>query len=211
MKECTFVPQLIVQPDHPAERPHRTLDEFLQDQTKFQQRKHDDIAKISTDNNEKVKGSVSLRPQIDDNSAALAQHKPRDAPIYERLFGLSRRSIKVSPSGKKEGNQSARVRTSQEPREMRLYKLALEKKEEEKRRQLELQQKKRASKPAATANSDPLVALGFRKEFNAATINVGAKEKATYDQMSIKSHIQESRRDDTDRDETGEVGGGNGR
>ena len=184
MKECTFSPQLI----HQAERP-RTLDEFLQDQSRFQQKRLDNIAKISGDNKEKVKEEIDQHPKIDEYSLAIVQMKPRNEPIYERLYAINKKSIQSGEiqekaTKEKEQSQSLSIRP-QERREFHLYEIAVQKNRERLAREEELKQKKANSKPKV-ASTDPLVVQGFMKEFMNAVANVGLVEggKVNYKQMS---------------------------
>lgn len=195
MKECTFAPQIV----RPNDRP-RSLEEFLQDQSKFQQKRNDTIAKISSDNKDKVEGSVSLRPQIDGNSAAMAQQKPRNEPIFERLFEISKKPLneRIKKKLTKEEEEKAakaeiekkmdeerKAKARQEHRELKLYNIALQKKKEEEEKAAEEKHKKATNKPVALASNDPLVVLGFRKEFQAALMNSGSVDgKVKYEQMS---------------------------
>ncbi len=183
MKECTFSPQVIRLNDQP-----RTLDEFLQDQNKFQQKKHDNIEKISGDNKEKVAGSVTLKPQIDENSAVLIQRKPRNAPIYERLFEMSKKPVGKPEEDSKE--ESHKQRTSQERRDLKLYNIAVQKKKDQEEKEQE-EKRKRRVKPTPVASNDPLVILGFRKEFHSAVESCGAAEssKTNYVQTSMLQFI----------------------
>ncbi len=180
LKECTFSPQTV----RPVEQP-RTLDEFLQDQSRFQQRKQDNIAKISEDGKEKVKEDVSQMPQIDENSAALASKKPRDEPIFERLYSIAKKPIQP-PAAESEKKEDPKHKLENgERREFRLYQIAVQKNKEwfEKKAQEEHPRKPKAAPKDPSV--DPMIIQGFRKEFLSAAANLGLTESstATYEQM----------------------------
>jgi len=180
MKECTFSPQI----EKPTEH-LRSVDEFLQDQNKFLQRKKDNIAKIAGDNKEKIKDSIPQHPKIDQNSEALLQAKPREGPVHERLYNLKRKEIPIEKEEKKEKKV-----LSQERRDLRLYGIAVKKNQEMKEKQEKEKNKKPAKTPPKPA-IDPLVVQGFKKEFNNVISGMGLTEesKANYDQTSIHDAI----------------------
>ena len=197
LKECTFTPMTI----QPVEKP-RTLEEFLQDQSRFQQRRQDNIAKISEDSKEKAKDVVVSTPQIDENSVALVAKQQRGQSIYERLYAISKKSIQVEEDKKEEKSQPI---PASERREPRLYQIAVEKNKEwfEKKAQ-EANPKKVPTKKDPSVDS--MVIQGFTKEFMSAVASVGLSEesKAAYEQMRtilatmwfIKTGLEESPEDE---------------
>jgi len=179
MKECTFTPAVI----NPVEKP-RNLDEFLQDQSKFVQRKLDNIAKISEDGKEKVKESISKMPTIDPTSAEMASKLPRDKPIHERLYLSSKKTIKEEE--KKEEKPKKKI-PKEERRDLKLYQLAVEKNEEKFKKMAEEAKQKKPKSEKKPPIEDPLVVQGFRKEFLSVISNFGLNEgsKSSYEQMKL--------------------------
>lgn len=86
MKECTFRPQVI----QPTEQP-RNLQDFIGEQTKFQQRVKDNVERIALENKAKEDINIAVLPQIDEYSKTLIQEKRGEGPIYERLYAISKK------------------------------------------------------------------------------------------------------------------------
>jgi len=87
MKECTFAPKTL------NTDKTRTMQEFFEDQVKFQQKRQDNVAKIATENNLKIDQKFDPHPEIDENSRALIEQKRGAEPIYQRLYAKSKKPV----------------------------------------------------------------------------------------------------------------------
>lgn len=154
-EECRFSPQLFSSSGNP-----RTLSEFLEDQSRFLRRKQELPSYVSEE-------KVEAMPSIDKKSAVLASKKPRGEPIYNRLYSIARKTVKVE-----EAKPKARARTS-ERRELRLYQLAFEKSKKSR----EVIEERTEYVP----KDDPLIKKVFRKEFTKALEAAKVADKVDYE------------------------------
>ena len=191
MKECTFAPQIIRSGDG-----SRKFDDFLQDQSKFNQRRLDNIARIAEDSKAKTQPQIDPHPQIDPNSVALLEAKRGQERIFERLYALSKKTIPAPLSASKPApgpSTAAGPRPGPRPtagppserREVRLYADAerLQKKKQAQAEERKAKPRPPLKKPGAT---DPLVEQAYRKEYAAALADAGvpAEEgELTYEQL----------------------------
>jgi len=143
LEECSFNPQII-----PLHENHRTLAEFLEDQSKFLKRKREMPSHISEE-------KVEQMPTINKNSSILANKQPRTEPIYNRLYSIARKTVK-----EEEIKPKTRAKT-RERRELRLYQLAFDKSKKSKEH---IEEKKFEHK----SNINPFIERVFKKEFNKA-------------------------------------------
>jgi cell fate (sporulation/competence/biofilm development) regulator YlbF (YheA/YmcA/DUF963 family) len=72
MKECTF------QPNTSRAIQTRTLEQFLDDQVKFQEKRRDGITKLAEDKLYKEEKAIGFKPTINENSRIMAEQKKRD-------------------------------------------------------------------------------------------------------------------------------------
>eukprot|EP00826_Nyctotherus_ovalis_P056535 TRINITY_DN7650_c0_g4_i1.p1 TRINITY_DN7650_c0_g4~~TRINITY_DN7650_c0_g4_i1.p1 ORF type:complete len:296 (+),score=78.66 TRINITY_DN7650_c0_g4_i1:646-1533(+) len=154
-EECRFSPQLFSSSGNP-----RTLSEFLEDQSRFLRRKQELPSYISEE-------KAETTPSINKNSAVLASKKPRDEPIYNRLYSIARKTVKVE-----EVKPKTRART-RERRELRLYQLAFEKGKEPR--------KVTEEKAEYIPKDDPLIRKVFKKEFTKALEEAKVEDKTDYE------------------------------
>jgi hypothetical protein len=85
MKECTF------QPKSARGEKVRSMQEFLEDQVKFQKKRKENLNKVAEDRNCKAEELIVPLPAIDEYSRTIADKKRADLPIYERLYAKSKK------------------------------------------------------------------------------------------------------------------------
>jgi hypothetical protein len=91
LEECTFKPRMMTKP---AAR-RRNLDEFLEDQ-----RKHEEDKAIKRnillEQESQVEAGVIYHPEINESSRKmLAKRNQDEQPVYERLYGISKKNKKL--------------------------------------------------------------------------------------------------------------------
>ncbi len=179
MQECTFNPRTTTQGDR------RKLDEFLKDQRMFEERKKENLTRLSSDTRSKIESSVVQRPRIDCRSKQLAERRQDSAaPVHERLFACSKKHLKVQTEDENHENSGKKTARTRTGREVALYNDA-------KRRQEKLaRMQKGETKPVHnTVSTDPYVIQRFTKEFARALCEIGVTiPEATmlgFDQTSI--------------------------
>lgn len=180
VKECSFAPQVA----QAAEKP-RSLSKFLEDQEVFAKKK--EAAKPAPE--EKIVG----RPKVNKNSSLLVENKRSNEPIHDRLYEMAKKQHQTQKEEERkekemqERRSKRKVAPSEDCKELRLYELAVKKREEAERRQ-----KQKKPKGPKKPTSDPMLLQRFTKEFNATVLSLGLN-KPNFNKEEVKSILKAMR------------------
>eukprot|EP01022_Parablepharisma_sp_SALTPOND_P021433 TRINITY_DN4226_c0_g1_i3.p4 TRINITY_DN4226_c0_g1~~TRINITY_DN4226_c0_g1_i3.p4 ORF type:complete len:447 (+),score=84.11 TRINITY_DN4226_c0_g1_i3:10566-11906(+) len=197
MKECTFAPKTLRKTEK------RRLEDFLNDQKRYLEKRQENINKMAQDNKVKEEQSIVSLPRINERSKVLTEVKKEQTsqPVHERLFAKSKKPITAPEEDTKPEEKKVRKKEGA-PREFTLYEEAKKRQERWLERQRKEAEGLKASKPSKEYSKDPYVQQKFTKAFNAVLNSFGnlvPDQLLTYDQTSIALQSQLQNRGNTNQ------------
>ena len=205
LKECTFHPEIIR-----SEPQRRTIEDFLNDQKLFLEKRQENIIKKQEDQRAKLEMQYVGRPELAAGSLRLLNEKKKSdspkEPIYEKLYHLKMKEKQnllgdrnvQEYSKTNERNEESKFMPQIEERSRilnrpdriddHLYKDALRRQQKEKETEIESKRKKDQKK--IDPNSQKYVARRFKKEFNKTLSNCEiTKNVLEYEQFRLLLYL----------------------